>query len=139
MIIERLETAEEIARLLPVQDDVELFFSCSHSEWVQWLVSQAENPNQAIWANMDEEKNITSYIVIQAVVGALSKHLFVLYASSDLGFEENRKALIEIKKWGHKLGATKIRILADRPQVFHKYGFKEIATVMELDIDKAIV
>jgi len=132
MTVKRLETVEEIARLLVVKDDVEAHKPCTHGEWVQWLVSQANNPKVAIWANFEEEI-IDSYIVVFNMVNLpLSNHLLISYVFSVLGTEQNLDVLEEVKEWKKSLNAEKIIGTTKIAEPFKKYGFVKIADVVEL-------
>ena len=135
MSVKKLETAEEIAKLLGVQDDVEDYIPCSRGEWVQWLVSQAENERIGIWANLDGADRINSYIVVfNNVEPPISNSLFIPYVWSVLGQEENEEVLAEVMRWGQERGAKKIRAMTMEPEKLEKYGFNKVAEIVELEI-----
>ena len=134
-MIKKLETAEELAGLLAVKDDVEKFFPCSHGEWVQWLVGQADNSGLAVWASLDEQNKIDSYIVVvNNVRPPISRHLAILYVWSGLGADKNAAVLEEIKDWGKSMGAVSIRAIVPEPRAYAKYGFKTEKAVIELKL-----
>ncbi len=135
MSVKRLKTIEEVAKLLGVQDDVGEYFPCGRGEWVQWLVSQADNERFAIWANFDEAGKIDSYIVaLDNIEPPISDSLFIPYAWSVLGQEQNEQVLAEVVKWGKERGAKRIRAMAVDPEKLEKYGFSKRAEIMELEI-----
>jgi hypothetical protein len=135
MTIKRLETVEEYVRLMTVKDDVEKHFPCSHSEWVQWLVSHQRDTKLAIWANF-EGGAITGYIVAyDEIVPPIIDSVSLLYVWSDLGAKANREVLELIKDWARSCGARSIRMgTRKEPRLFKKYGFKEYAIMMELTL-----
>ena len=138
MAVKKLESVEEIAKLLGVKDDVEKYFPCSHGEWIQWLVSQAENEKIAIWANTNKNDVMDSYVVVfNTVSPPLSRHCFIPYAWSVLGRNETQVGVNEIVKWAQSTGADVIRMMCseEKAEMFEKYGFKKKAIVMELKID----
>ncbi|MFH1623543.1 MAG: hypothetical protein ABID54_00115 [Pseudomonadota bacterium] len=135
MTVKRLETAEEMAGLLAVKDDIEEYQPCTHSEWVQWLVSQADNPKVAVWANF-EENRIDSYIVVFDLVNLpLSDYLFISYAFSVLGEEQNSEVLQRVKEWAKSLGVKRITATTKLAEELMKYGFVKIADVVELKVE----
>jgi hypothetical protein len=73
-------------------------------------------------------------VVINAVAPPLSDSVFIPYTWSTLGAEENQKVLEEIIMWSRAVGANTIRMETRDIDKFHRYGFKEVATVMELKI-----
>jgi len=137
-MVTRLETGEEIAYLLGVNDDVEKYFPCSRAEWVQWLVSQAHNPGIGIWVGYDDYKDIESYIVcVNTIAPPLSHEIFILYAWSRMGVDRNQEAFGEVIEWAQAIGATGIRAEAlgdGQKQVMEGYGFKQVGIMMEMGI-----
>jgi len=135
MTTKRLEKIEDIAKLLTVKDDIEKYMPCTHTEWVQWLISQIESKRVFIWADIDEDSVINSYIVVFNMVNPpLGNHLFIPYVFSSLKIEENLAVLEDIKELANSLGAKKISAKVEKAENFKKYGFEKVAEIIELKV-----
>lgn len=129
-MIKRLTTAEEVTQLLSFQDNVEEIFPCTKGEWVQKLAKIVESPKMWITVVMDEQGNITGYLVAQNCVNLpISDHVWILYSFSPKNVESNKEVKEVLKDWTRECGTKEIKFLTKNVQAHKFYGCKETGRV----------
>jgi len=113
-------TANDIAKILQMDDHVEDFFPCDKGEWVQWLQSIVENPRFLIIGTE------TSYLVaVNNVQRPVSDHVFILFFHSKSPLEQNLEIRDYLNEWALECGTKKIRFIGKEIEVFEKYDAKQ--------------
>jgi hypothetical protein len=93
-------------------------------QWVQWLVSQSMNSGMRIWANIDDDGDLSSYIVAYDCVDMpVSDHVYILYFWADRDREVNEALLGKVKDWAKSIGAKTLQASTVEPEDFQNYGF----------------
>ena len=124
MTIKKLEV-EEIAGILKLDDKVTESFSCDKGEWVQWLISNVENPRVLIIGNVIDGE-IKSYLVaLDNVMLPLSVQVHVLFFYSGGDIDANIKIFDMLNEWAREKGAKTIRGVCQNIKVFEKYGAEQ--------------
>jgi len=126
MTIKQLEV-EEIAGILQLDDDATESFPCEKGEWVQWLISNMENPGVLIIGNI-VDSGIKSYLVaVDSVMPPLSIQVNILFFYSSGDTDKNMEMINMLNDWARKRGALKIRGICQNIKVFEKYGAEQKA------------
>lgn len=134
-MIKRLTTEEEVAELIGIEDEyVEDIYGCTKGEWIQWLISKIRNESFWLSAIYKDNKPVSYLVGMKMLVPPIANGLSILYARLTTSESDNSRLLEEFKEWGRSLGVEKILFQTSIPEVFYKYGFKEIKTVMELKL-----
>jgi len=126
MTIKKLEV-EEIAGIMQLNDSVTESFPCEKGEWVQWLISNVENPRVLIIGNVIDSE-IKSYLVaLDSVVPPLSIQVNILFFYSGGDMDGNMAMINTLNNWAKKRGAVKVRGICRNIRVFEKYGAEQKA------------
>jgi len=131
MIVEKTESVKDIAEILRISDDrLEKQLPCTKGEWVQWLMTMIGKKNAiGVWiAREEENKPILGYVVaVNSIAPPISNSVLILYSTICLvGSDEvNGIAIEKIKSWASELGAKKLSLFTDHPQISRRYGFVE--------------
>ena len=126
MSIKKLEV-EEIAGVLQLKDNVMKSFPCDKGEWVQWLISNVENPGVLIIGNFIGGE-IKSYLVaLDNVRLPLSAHVNILFFYSGSDIDSNMEIRDMLNAWAREKGANAIRFICQDITVFEKYGAEQVA------------
>lgn len=118
-------TVEDIASILQLDDLVTESFPCDRGEWVQWLVSNAENPKVLIVGNV-QDGDVKSYLVALDNVSrplSVQVHILFFYSGSDL--DANMAIRDALNDWARERGAKAIRFICRDIKVFEKYGTEQ--------------
>ena len=125
MSIKKLEV-EEIAGILQLKDNFMESFPCDKGEWVQWLISNVENPRILIIGNVIDNE-IKSYLVAHdSVMLPLSDHVFILFFYSGSDIDSNMEIRDMLNDWARSKGANAIRFICQDIAVFEKYGAEQV-------------
>lgn len=132
-MIEKIDNAAQAIKLFNVDDDIDQYFSGERGDIVQWIVSHIANPKIRVWANYDMDGEIDSYLIVQnGIAPPISNAVQAIYIWSPVSTEITTKLVNNMKEWQREIGATSIRaITTHSPELFERYGFKSIATVVE--------
>ena len=133
-MIRKLEV-EDIAGIMHLEgDNVTENFPCDPGEWVQWLVSNAENPRVLIIGNAIDGE-IKSYLVaMDNVMLPLSVQVQILHFYSGGGLDENIAIFDMLNNWARGKGAKIIRGVCKNIKVFEKYGAKQTGIMGGYDL-----
>jgi len=124
MSIKKLEV-EEIAGIMQLKDNFMESFPCEKGEWVQWLISNVENPRVLIVGNVIDGE-IKSYLVaLDNVIPPLSVQVHILFFYSGGDMEQNMAMINMLNNWAKEKGALKIRGVCQNIKVFEKYGAEQ--------------
>lgn len=124
MSIKKLEV-EEIAGIMQLEDNATGSFPCEKGEWVQWLISNVENPRVLIIGNVIA-REIKSYLVaLDSVMLPLSVQVHVLFFYSGGDIDANIEIFDMLNGWAREKGAKTIRGVCQNIKVFEKYGAKQ--------------
>jgi len=122
-MIKILDKAEDRVKLHFMEDDSEDILGIDRDQWIQWLVSQTENGDMRIWANIDG-KEITSYIVAYDCVDRpIADHVYVVYFWMDHSRGINEELLEKVKDWAKSIGAGTVQVATTEPDDFSRYDF----------------
>lgn len=125
MTIKKLEV-EEIAGILQLRDKVTESFPCDKGEWVQWLITNVENPRVLIIGNVVDGE-IKSYLVAHdSVMLPLSDHVSGLFLYSKSDADSNMGLIEMLNDWARDKGAKTIKFICQNIKVFEKYGAKQV-------------
>lgn len=120
-MIKNLEV-EEIAGIMQLEDDAMETFPCEKGEWVQWLISNVENPGILIIGNIIDGE-IKSYLVaLDNVILPVSNQVEILFFYSDGDIDFNMTIRDMLNDWAREKGAKAIRFICRDIEVFEKYG-----------------
>lgn len=144
MIVEKTENPNDIVAILKIPDNrLEKQFPCTKLEWVQWLIGMVAKENAiGIWVVREIESGaMLGYVVaVNSIAPPISDSAMILY--SNICFVEsedaNRLAVEKIKEWSQEIGAKKLILFTDHPDLSRKYGFVDIKGViaMTMELDK---
>ena len=123
-MIKKLEV-EEIAGIMQLEDNATESFPCERGEWVQWLISNVENPRVLIIGHVIDGE-IKSYLVaLDSVVLPLSVQVNVLFFYSGGDTDKNIAIVDMLNEWARERGAKTIRFVCQNIKVFEKYGAEQ--------------
>jgi len=126
MTIKKLEV-EEIAGIMQLEDNIAESFPCEKGEWVQWLISNVENPRVLIIGNIIGGE-IKSYLVaLDNVFPPLSIQVNILFFYSRGDMEQNMEIINMLNNWAKKRGAKGVRGICQNIRVYEKYGAEQKA------------
>ena len=132
-MIKKLEV-EEIAGIMQLEDNVTASFPCERGEWVQWLISNVENPKVLIIGNIVDGE-INSYLVaVDSVRLPLSAQVHILFFYSRRDIDANIKIFDMLNDWARERGALKVRGICQNIKVFEKYGAEQKGIVGGWDL-----
>ena len=124
-MIKKLEV-EEIVGILQLKDNFMKSFPCDKGEWVQWLISNVENPEILIIGSVIGGE-IKSYLVaLDGVRLPLSVQVHILFFYSDGALDVNMEIRGMLNDWARAKGAKAIRFICQDIAVFEKYGAKQV-------------
>jgi len=124
MNIKKLEV-EEIAGIMQLDDNVTDSFPCDKGQWVQWLISNVENPRVLIIGNVIDGE-IKSYLVaLDNVILPLSIQVNILFFYSGGDIDANIKIFDILNDWAREKGAKTIRGVCQNIKVFEIYGAEQ--------------
>ena len=126
MTIKQLNV-EEIARIMQLEDNIEESFPCEKGEWVQWLISNVDNPRVLIIGNIIDGEIKCYLVAMDNVVLPLSIQVNILFFYSRADMEQNMAIINMLKDWTKKRGALKIRGICQNIRVYEKYGAEQKA------------
>lgn len=132
-MIKKLDV-EEIAGIMRLDDGVTESFPCDRGEWVQWLISNVENPRVLIVGNIIDGE-INSYLVaVDSVRLPLSVQVHILFFYSRRDIDANIKIFDMLNDWARERGALKVRGICQDIKVFEKYGAEQKGIVGGWDL-----
>jgi len=123
-MIKKLEI-EEIAGIMQLEDYATKSFPCERGEWVQWLISNVENPRVLIIGNVIDGE-IKSYLVAVDNVGlplSVQVNIFFFYSGGDT--DSNMEIRDMLNDWARERGAKIIRFICQDITMFEKYGAEQ--------------
>jgi len=135
-VIKLLDQAGDRVKLHYIEDDSEEVTGINRDQWIQWLVSQTLNNDMKIWANLDEENKISSYLVAYDCVDRpVADHVYIVYFWADNDQSVNKELFEKVKDWARLVGADSLQTSTVHPEDFVAYGFSKSKEVsMELEI-----
>jgi len=129
-------TVEEITQILNISDESPL--PCNKGQWVQWLVSQANNPKLKIAGKVNETGRLIAYIVIlDNVIPPLFDNIVTLHIWTTDHRDTHELAQV-FTDWGRKIGAKRglVSVPSDHTDKYMEiFGGKKIASVYEWRFD----
>ena len=122
-MVRKLEV-EDIVKILKLDNlDIEEFFPCEKGEFVQWLISQSDNPQLFLWGNVNEVGDLKGFMIaINGVFKPVSDYVSILYFRSSDDFEINKEMVSQLNEWAKEKRASKIVFTCQNIKVYHKYG-----------------
>lgn len=127
-------TVSELASLIRLDHDVADYMKCELGEWVQWLITQCDNPNFFMWGNVEEGGTVDAYIVaFYQYLPPIKNDISVLYSLTG-GRKANSRVLKEMIEWGKGKGARSIEFVTLNPVGHSVYGFKTAGKYMRMEI-----
>ena len=125
MSIKKLDV-EETAGIMQLKDNFMESFPCDKGEWVQWLISNVENPEILIIGSVIGGE-IKSYLVaLDGVRLPLSVQVHILFFYSDGALDVNMEIRGMLNDWARAKGAKTIRFICQDIAVFEKYGAEQV-------------
>ena len=125
-------TIEEITQILNIPDESPL--PCDKGQWVQWLVSQVENPKVKITGKVNDARRLIAYIVIlDNIILPLFDNIVALHIWTMDHRDTHELAQVFID-WGRKIGAKRglASISLGHPDKYMEvFGGKKVASVFE--------
>ena len=132
-MIKKLDV-EDIAGIMRLDDGITESFPCERGEWVQWLISNIENPRVLIVGNIIDGE-IKSYLVaVDGVRPPLSVQVHILFFYSRRDIDANIKIFDMLNDWARERGALKVRGICQNIKVFEKYGAEQKGIVGGWDL-----
>ena len=122
-MVRKLEV-EDIVKILKLDDlDIEEFFPCEKGEFVQWLISQADNPHIFIWGGVDDINDLSGLIVVMnGVFKPISDVVSILYFKPSDDVEVNKELVYQLNIWAKEKKASKVIFNCKNIEIFHEYG-----------------
>ena len=124
-MIRKLEV-EEIAGIMQLEDNVMESFPCDKGEWVQWLISNVENPGILIIGNVMDGEIKSHLVAHDSVMLPLSAHVSILFFYSGSDTDSNMEIRDMLNDWARAKGAKAIRFICRDMAVFEKYGAEQV-------------
>ena len=130
MKLRKMESPEEIVKILGIEDNVEDYISGDRSAWVQWLMQQAssEEFRVHIWG-VYEEGLLGYMVVVDNRFPPLSEDFYILYASN-LALKNYKELSEQVFDELKELGCKKLSAITVYPDILEKYGFQREQKVL---------
>jgi len=142
-MVRKLEV-EDIAKILVIADHLEDHLTCTRGEWIQFLISQVDNPKMHIIGDVDENGDIRGYMVlVNNILPPIFDSVVVLFVWTQHGSlccdrDIIRPLTSSARAWAKEIGAQ--RGVATIPithneQFMNSVGGKLMAHVYEWTIE----
>jgi hypothetical protein len=131
---------EDIAKIAFIEDHLETHLTCEKGEWVQFLISQVDNPKLHIIGDIDDKGIIKGYMVIvDNIMPPIFDSVVVLFVWTQAGAlrcdrDVLRPLIKETQRWAREIGARRGIVsvpVAHSEKFMESVGGKKIAHVFE--------
>lgn len=97
---------EDIAKILTLEDTLANHFPCSRGEWVQWLISQADNPKINVIGDIVDNQIVGYMVLVNNVMPPVFNTCACLFVWSKT-HRITLNLVAEGKLWKEAIGAQK--------------------------------